>query len=471
MKCEHAITEARLSACPKCLLSADLPPAVLGGCELEEEIGRGGMGSVWRAKHQRLGRTVAVKLLPEALAAQEGFKTRFEREARALAMLNHPNIVAVHDVGREGDQSYIVMEFVDGKPLSALMPLQADRAVAIVRQVCDALDCAHAQGVIHRDIKPENILIDSAGRAKVTDFGIARITRPDGRGWTATGSAEVIGTPHYIAPEVLRGAPPDPRMDVYSVGVLLYEMTTGHLPIGDFEAPPAAVEAVVRRALAPDPERRFATIAEMKRALDGPVAERPFPADEEIWVKVVALLQSISTAVALYAFLACLTPRHVEKGEIKPIIMIDRVDLPDGRIWSRARFEMWWTIAALATFAVAIASYGFLRRHWRLAGLEADDPGRTVPESRVVFGIGLFACAVWAAHIVLESRGIRVREYFEIGGAFIEIALLFFFWVTILKAWRVARPLRREPRLWVGFGLGLLPPAVTLLTQLPTFRP
>jgi len=467
----HGIELDRVATCPRCMLEADLPVAVLGGCELQDEIGHGGMGSVYRAKHLRLGRTVAIKLLDEDLAAQDGFKTRFEREARALAMLNHPNIVGVHDVGHEDGQSFIVMEFVDGQPLSRLMPLPLDRAVGVAAEVCDALAYAHRQGVVHRDIKPENILVTREGRVKVGDFGIARIVRPDGRGWTATSSAEVLGTPQYMAPEALAGAPPDARMDIYSVGVLLYEMATGHPPVGNFEPPPAAIDAVVRRALAPNPDRRYQTVDELKRDLESPGASvDELPADEETWVKAVATLQSISTAVAIWAFVKSVTPRRIEPGEITPLVMIERTTLPDGTIWSRARFEMWWTIAALATFAVAISAYGFLRRHWRLAGLERAEPDRPVREARWVFLMGLVACATWGLRVVLESRGLQVKEYFEILGAFEEILMLFFFWVTTLKAWRLARPLRREPAMWTGFALALLPPAFTLVQQLGTWQ-
>jgi len=163
-RCRRAYPGARLSLCPACLLEAEIPPALLGdSLELVDEIGRGGMGTVWKARHLRLGRTVAVKFLAPELAAQPDFERRLEREARALALLSHPGIVGVHDFGREEGLGYIVMEYVEGAPLSAAIPLPIDRAVVVARQVLEALAYAHRRGVVHRDIKPENILLDAAG--------------------------------------------------------------------------------------------------------------------------------------------------------------------------------------------------------------------------------------------------------------------------------------------------------------------
>ncbi len=468
----HKLTlpEGRVGACPRCLLQGDLPTAILAGhIELGEEIGRGGMGAVFKAKDLKLGRTVAVKLLPAELASQESFSTRFDREARALAMLNHPNIVAVHATGVDEGQSYIVMEYVDGESLEKLMPMSVERAVPIGLQICDALAYAHAQGVVHRDVKPANILIDAAGRVKVTDFGIARIVNPDGHGWTATRTDELIGTPHYMAPEALRGATPDPRMDVYSLGVLLYEMVTGHLPVGDFEPPPSALEAVICRALSPEAARRYQSIDEMRRELLNPATG--LPPDEELWIRAVAILQSISTGVAIYAFLQSVTPKIQSRGEMLPLIVIKPEELPNGQLRTLARFEIWWTFAALATFAVAITAYGFLRRHWRQAGLERPQPETRIVESRFVLTIGLIACVVYGVRLLLEWRGLRAAEYIPIAGAAIEIAALYYLWITILKCWRVSRPLRREPLLWIGFAIALLPPVANLVTDLMKWNP
>jgi eukaryotic-like serine/threonine-protein kinase len=221
----------RLSLCPRCLAEGELAPARLGdSIELVEEIGRGGMGTVWKGRHVPLNRTVAVKFLSESLAAHPEFARRFEGEAQALARLSHPGIVAVHDFGREGDRAYIVMEYVEGVPLSSRIPLPPERARDVGLQVLDALAYAHAQGVVHRDVKPDNILLEGSGRVKVSDFGVARILDPADAGDRDTTVGRVLGTPAYMAPEALTGGPPHPRMDVYSVGVVLYEAVPAAVP-------------------------------------------------------------------------------------------------------------------------------------------------------------------------------------------------------------------------------------------------
>jgi len=467
-RCGAALPAGRLEACPSCLLGDPPEPTIVGGTlRLEEEIGRGGMGTVYRATDLKLGRTVAVKFLPEELAARQEFRDRFEREARALAMLNHPNIVAVYDFGHEEDQAYIVMEYVDGGPLTKRMPLPADRAAEIALQVCDALAYAHGQGVVHRDIKPENILLDAAGRAKVTDFGIARIVRSDLRGMTVTGTDVAAGTPHYIAPEALQGAAPDPRMDVYSLGVMIYEMITGRVPLGNFESLPGPLDRVVRRALAPDPAKRYATARDMAGELRGRSRAEDLEPHERVWIYLVALLQSMSTALALWALLMTVSPISLAKAELRPLIHLWVTDLPDGRALCRLHFEIGWTILALASFAAAISGYGFLRFHWRRAGVERHDPDRPVDEVKWVVMWGVLAVALYSSRLILESQGHDwVRAVSFIGGVFIEIMALFALWVSILQAWRVAKPLRQLPWMWIGFGLALVPPAIQLTQDL-----
>jgi eukaryotic-like serine/threonine-protein kinase len=220
--------------CPRCLLADDddddiaeieTPP----GLELGEELGRGGMGRVFRARHVGLDRAVAVKLLPPALAGDEDFQARFSREARALAQLGHPHVVGVHDFGvTAGGQSYLVMELVPGGTLAARLPLAPDEALRVTAEICDGLAYAHAKGIVHRDVKPANVLFDAAGRARLADFGIARLL--DAPAGSLTRPSLVLGTPAYMAPESRAGAAPDPRADVFAVGVLLHEALTGRLP-------------------------------------------------------------------------------------------------------------------------------------------------------------------------------------------------------------------------------------------------
>jgi predicted Ser/Thr protein kinase len=474
-RCGTSLAAERFDLCPVCLLDAEIPPAQLGGgLELLEEIGRGGMGTVYRARDPRLDRTVAVKFLAGPLAAHEESRKRFEREARALARLNHPAIVAVHDFGEEGDQAYIVMEHVAGKSLAELLPLPEARALDVALQICDGLAYAHRNGIVHRDIKPSNVLLDADGRVKITDFGVARLVGADAVGWTITDPAGAVGTPHYMAPEVLTGAAADPRMDLYSLGVVLYEIVTGRRPVGTFEPLPGALDRVVRRALAPDPERRYASADEMRRDLEA-VRAAPtladLPADELNWLRTVALLLSLASAASLWAFLLSVTPRVVGPGEVIPLIMLGAERLADGRIVSRARFETGPTLAAVAAIAVAIASYGLLRRHWREAGLEAPEPGRAVSESRLVLVCGILSATLYGFRRAFQNDASAWVVYVPIAGGLIETVTLFLVWVAVLQAWRRQRPLLREAPLWLGFGLALVPPVVDLLRYLRAWHP
>ncbi len=477
-KCGTSNPTGRLGVCPGCVLEEEEGPLLIAGgaLELQEQVGRGGMGAVYRARHLKLGRTVAVKFLPLDLAEQEEFRTRFEREARVLAMLNHPNIVTVHDFGEEDGQGFIVMEFVEGQPLTARLPMPAAEALRVALQVCDALEYAHRQGVVHRDIKPENILIDAAGRVKVTDFGIARIVKAEGPRWTVTTPDMALGTPHYMAPEAQKGAPPDPRMDVYALGVVLYQMVTGKIPQGDFAPLDGPLDRVVRKALAPEPSRRYQTVAELRADLSGPpppaLGMGALPPEEKVFERAVAIFQAISCAVALWAFLVSITPKVLAASDVMPLISIGNETLPDGRIVSRARFETWPTLAALATFALAITCYGFLRRHWRKSGLERPSGERTLRESVWVFGAGVLAMIVYAIRLFLENGGHRwASVYVPILGGLIEVAALFLFWMTVLEGWRTSRPLYREPFLWLGCALALYPPVHQLLLFLRHWHP
>jgi serine/threonine-protein kinase len=458
-RCGAQVPSDRLEACPRCLFEGTGEKVVLDDTlELGEEIGRGGMGAVYKARHLRMDRPVAVKFLPEELAAQPEFKARFEREGRALAMLNHPNIVTIHDLG----EGYIVMEHVEGGSLSGRMPLAPDRALEAAVQICEALVYAHGQGIVHRDIKPANILFDASGRVKITDFGISRLVGGE-KGWTITEPGAAAGTPHYISPEAMSGAEPDPRMDLYSLGVVLYQMVTGRLPLGDFEPAPMGFDRVIRRALAPDPDKRYTGAKEMLRdlsAIDLGRVEELEP-HEELWIKGVATLQSISTAVALWTVVLSISPKIIPAGDVMPIVMIGVQDLGDGTVMTRARFETWWTIATLATFALAITAYAFLRLHWRRSGLEKPMPDRPVPDTKWVVVWGLVALAVYGIRVLTDWGGEKFVYWPLLSGA-MEVVVLFFFWVSVLKAWRVSRPLRREPWLWAGLALAFIPLVIEL---------
>jgi serine/threonine-protein kinase len=267
-------------------------------------------------------------------------------------------------------------------------------------------------------------------------------------------------------------------MDVYSLGVMLYEMVTGEVPVGDFPAAPGGLDRIIRRALAADPARRYPTAAELAgdlRSARSAVIAEPggqLEPHERIWIRSVATLQSISTAVALWACLVSFTPKVISRGEIMPLVMIGAQELQDGRVLTRARFEMWWTLAALATFGVAITCYGLLRLHWRRAGIERNEPDRRVPESRWVLVWGVVCLGVYLVRKGLEGAGVKgLSEYFPVLGAALEILALFYFWVSILEAWRTSRPLRREPLIWLGFGLALLPPGLQLVSDVHSWQP
>ncbi len=268
---------------------ADEPRKLAGRYLLLERIDAGGAGAVWRARDERLGREVAVKII--GADADEAFRERFADEARRAASVAHPNVVTVFDEGREGGDSFMVMEYVRGHTLRDVIadrgPLRAHEAARIIAQVAAALDAAHEAGVIHCDVKPANIILDERGVAKLTDFGIARAAR-------GPREHELIGTARYIAPERVAGDPPTERSDVYSLGLVAYELLAGRPAYGEMETedllrqrldgpPPTlrnarvgvsdGVDLAVRRALARDPNDRYGSAGAFARDLQA-AAER-----------------------------------------------------------------------------------------------------------------------------------------------------------------------------------------------------
>ena len=241
-------------------------------------LGRGGMGAVYKARQRGLDRMVALKILPPQISAEPAFAERFAREARALARLSHPNVVTVIDLGQSGSLYYFLMEFVDGVNLRQM--LQAGRlaprdALGLILQICEALEYAHGEGVVHRDIKPENILVDPKGHVKIADFGLSKLlgaAQPDVQ---LTQSNQVMGTMHYMAPEQIdKPLEVDHRADLYSLGVVFYEMLTGELPLGRFELPSrksavdSRVDELVLRMLERNPKRRFQEASEIRLQLE-----------------------------------------------------------------------------------------------------------------------------------------------------------------------------------------------------------
>jgi tRNA A-37 threonylcarbamoyl transferase component Bud32 len=298
-KCQAPVPiDAPHGLCPRCVLAGAAAPTESGAnessrptppalhavaaafpqLEIIELAGQGGMGFVFKARQPKLDRLVALKILPQSLAADAAFAERFTREGRMLARLNHPNIVSVHDFGQAGEFFYLLMEFVDGVNLRQAM--QAGRftpaqALAVVPKICEALQYAHNEGILHRDIKPENILLDAKGRVKIADFGIAKLMGEPRAASKLTGSGAALGTPHYMAPEQIeKPSEVDHRADIFSLGVVFYEMLTGELPLGRF-APPSEkstadprLDDVVLRTLEKEPGRRQQSVGEVKTQVE-----------------------------------------------------------------------------------------------------------------------------------------------------------------------------------------------------------
>jgi len=297
--------------CPACLMLAAFPTGTDAGgktprftpptvaelapkfpqLEILDFIGQGGMGAVYKARQKELDRIVALKILPPDVGQDAAFAERFTREAKALAKLNHPGIVTIYDFGRADGLYFFLMEYVDGVNLRQLLAtsrVSTREALAIVPQICDALQFAHDQGIVHRDIKPENILLDRRGRVKVADFGLAKLIGSESEAAaggstvdspTLTESGKIMGTPQYMSPEQIKApGEVDHRADIYALGVVFYQMLTGELP-GKTIAPPSTkvsidvrLDEVVLRALEKKPELRYQQVSEVKTMVETIVA-------------------------------------------------------------------------------------------------------------------------------------------------------------------------------------------------------
>ncbi len=243
--------------------------------ELEqfELIGRGGMGAVYKARHRKLERPVAVKVLNPVLSGDASFAERFAREARTLAQLDHPNVVRVYDFGNRDDLYYLIMELVDGVSLRQTIEngkIEPPEALTMVPPICEALQYAHNKGVVHRDIKPENILVDRNGSIKIADFGLAKIVGRETE-QRLTRTQQIMGTPNYMAPEQIENpGQVDHRADIFALGVVFYELLTGGLPVGRFPPPSKKVQVDVRlddvvlRTLEKEPNLRYQQASELQ---------------------------------------------------------------------------------------------------------------------------------------------------------------------------------------------------------------
>lgn len=405
--------EAPQGLCPKCVLlgaatateqgvpataTSEIPSieriaAAFPQLEILELIGRGGMGFVFKARQPHLDRFVALKLLPDKLAKDALFAERFNREGRVLAKLNHPNIVSVFDFGQTGGFYYLTMEYVDGVNLRQAMRagrFSPAEALALVPKVCEALQYAHEQGILHRDIKPENILLDTKGRVKIADFGIAKLVGEDQPNITLTNTGAALGTPHYMAPEQLeKPATVDHRADIYSLGVVFYEMLTGELPIGRFAAPSSktpvnsTVDDVVFRTLEKDRERRFQSAGEMRTQVEhlGTGAFEQ-PEDEEdadddaprSWLEAVHSMRLAGWFLAAFCLVNFAFP-HVTRLGNSP-----------ANTYSLGLSRPWLVNVPL------VDAHNVLTREWRF------NPSTTS------FGTGMLGLALLAALLVLRHR-------------------------------------------------------------------
>jgi serine/threonine-protein kinase len=358
------------------------------------KLGSGGMADVYLAEDQELGRRVALKMLNDRHASDDQFVERFRREAQSAAGLNHPNIVSIFDRGHAEGTYYIAMEYLDGRTLKELLirngPTPVPIAIDYARQIIGALAFAHRNGIVHRDIKPHNIVVGSDGRLKVTDFGIARSGASQ-----MTEAGSIVGTAQYLSPEQARGAPVDPRSDLYSLGIVVYEMLTGKVPFtGDTpveiamkhlsavpdppselrEGIPHELDAVVMRALAKDPEQRYGSAEEMDadlaRVARGVAVS---PRTEE------AMTQVLSGAGMAAAPTMVTRPRAVAPPAPpvyrSPGPYYDYEEPPPGRrIWP-------WLLGLLAI--VVLAGAGFLLYDQIQDQLKANEPV-AVPDVRLL---------------------------------------------------------------------------------------
>jgi serine/threonine protein kinase/ankyrin repeat protein len=426
----------------------DPPPvselaSLFPGLEIVKLLGHGGMGAVYQARQTKLDRLVALKIIRPESASDPAFAERFLREARTLARLSHPSIVGVHDFGevsvsaqetqahREGEAPaepqarsdnpassddssarreprppgarsrtagtlfYFVMEYVDGANLRQLIEageLAPETAIGIVPQVCEALQFAHDQGIVHRDIKPENILVDSRGHVKIADFGLARLTESSPKDFTLTGTHQVMGTPRYMAPEQMEGSHDvDHRADIYSLGVVFYEMLTGQVPAGHFDPPSKKVQIDVRldevvlRSLAREPERRYQQVSEVKTDVESISQTNPHLSSTS---QVPVSLETQNGPADPYVKQADVNsgadegrdPTHM-KWSLVPVLGVVGVSIfsfvADGAIWrphwlvyvadSWVPLTLLWCGDGLAAFFAFRFAYRSSRLEWKLA--------------------------------------------------------------------------------------------------------
>jgi serine/threonine protein kinase len=386
--------------------------------DILELIGIGGMGAVYKVRQRDLDRIVALKILPPVIGQSPEFSERFTREARALAKLNHPGIVTLHEFGKASSSQlsilnsqplhFFLMEFVDGVNLAQLMKsgrVSAREALAIVPQICDALQYAHDQGIVHRDIKPENILLDRQGRVKVADFGIAKVVAavcdPLRSGDTPvpenqTLAGKIIGTPQYMAPEQIEHpSEVDHRADIYALGVVFYQMLTGELPGKDLQAPSRKLQIDVRldeivlKALEKNPDQRYQQASVLKTRVDGlrtpehvqpPPLMKPVQDSKRSWWWVYLAMFPVGLMLGIAAGWMCtyLVPKKYEASAVLEVKPSNQV--PSGSGFFASQFE---TITSRKTLTT-VADQLDLSKRWMA---EQDDVFRILKQNLTVENI------------------------------------------------------------------------------------
>ncbi|GAB6173626.1 Stk1 family PASTA domain-containing Ser/Thr kinase [Paradesulfitobacterium aromaticivorans] len=366
---------------------------VFGGrYEVLEQIGTGGMAVVYKAKDVLLNRIVTIKVLREQFGSDEEFLRRFRREAQSAASLSHSNIVSIYDVGKDGDIEYIVMEYIEGRNLKEIIrnyaPLSPEQAILIAKQIGEAIHHAHEHHIIHRDIKPQNILVTAEGKVKVTDFGIARAVSSA----TVTHTGNIVGSVHYLSPEQAKGVQTNEQSDIYSLGIILYELVTGKVPydgetpiaialkhLQEEAVPPSKLnprigqelENVIMRAVAKSPDTRYPTARELLKDLDRVQAGLPVE-----WSKPKEIYDIGATIV--------------HKSLSKEIAEASKADTPrPKKKWNKR----WIWAVVLGAVLILLGGTGLWARNYvvgasttvpPLEGLNVPDAGKALQAAKLV---------------------------------------------------------------------------------------
>ncbi|HEU4386369.1 MAG TPA: protein kinase, partial [Blastocatellia bacterium] len=331
---------------------------------LVKKLGSGGMGEVYLARDSRLGRNVAIKLLDRRLIGDSGSRTRFLREARLASALDHPNICSIHEIGESSGHLFIAMQYIEGETLKEVIgshPLTLDCLLSISLQVSNALAAAHAQGIIHRDIKSSNIIVTPGGQAKVLDFGLAKLLEREGDESELTHAGAVLGTPTYMSPEQARGEPADHRSDIFSLGVVMYEMATGRTPFKS-KSGAETMNAVINQPHAPVEELNKEVPSELCALIDRALAKKADGRFQSIG-DMKNELRRVAQIVGL------------QKYNSSDPLMVPCVPPPPSGRWARTRGSLTrlWQVTALCLLVFIVAGIAYLIFFRRATSLSAGD--------------------------------------------------------------------------------------------------